>query len=258
MNQKPLTSFPAFQIIPAADLFEGKIVRLYQGKYDQITVYDQEPISRIKKFVEAGVNLIHIVDLSAARDGKISSSNQKAILSICKSFQNTQNLKIQIGGGIREMDVLKRYFGLGISRCIIGTASIQNPDFLNKALYLYGPEKILCSVDVLNQMVRVSGWEQSSGILASDLLKQLEKIGIQEVIYTDISRDGTLKGPGNGLSPHLQNCQLDFILSGGISSLEDIQDLLKKRHPRLKGAITGKAIYEGKLDLKKVVQLCTS
>ena len=248
-----------FQVIPAIDLLDGQVVRLYQGNYDRSTIYDTKPMQQARVFVEAGATLLHLVDLNAARSGQ-RQVNQSAIQDIVTTVKSINPaVKIELGGGIRNLGVLEECFALGVDRCIIGTAAVKNPEFLEYAIQNYGPEKIIVGVDVKDNSVQIAGWEEQSLWKAIDFLQTLESKGLQEVIVTDISRDGTLEGPGDAiLKDYIHNCNLRFILSGGISSLQDLESLLKNHHPRLVGAISGRALYENTLDLKKSLELCAN
>ncbi len=242
-----------FHFIPAIDLLDSHIVRLYQGKYDKVTVYQDSLSHKVHEFQEAGAKHLHLVDLNAARTGE-RKENSKAIQTIVKTAGT--KMSVELGGGIRDMDTLKECFDLGIQRCIIGTAAITRPKYLEKAIADYGPNKIMVGVDVFQGTVRISGWEKKSSLQVENFLSQLEKIGVQKIIFTDISRDGTLEGPGEVLKEFLELFSLEFILSGGLSSLEDLQSILKNRHKNLVGAISGRALYEKKIHLKKAIQMC--
>ena len=243
-----------FHIIPAIDLLDGKVVRLYQGDYAKVSIYNHDPCQQAQDFLTAGAQFLHIVDLNAARSGRSSPENRTAISAIAKAVGN--DMALELGGGIRSDESLVKYFALGIKRCIIGTAAIKDPEFLERALKRYGAEKILVGVDIYKGRPRVSGWEEASPLKTSDLLQKLTEMGLRKIIFTDISRDGTLEGPGDILETYLKSSKLDFILSGGLSSLKDLEAILAKRHPRLIGAISGRALYEKKLDLRAALEMC--
>ena len=247
-----------FQIIPALDILDSKLVRLYQGDYAQSTIYADDPLPQAQEFVKAGCQLLHLVDLNAARSAA-RDVNRNSIQKIVTTVKNMNSaVQIELGGGIRNRDALHECFELGIDRCIIGTAAIHDPDFLSSAVTQYGAERIIVGVDVRDDRVQISGWEKASLWRANDLLEFLaQKQGVREVILTDISRDGTLAGPGNAiLENYIEKHDLRFILSGGISALRDLENLLRQRHPRLIGAISGRALYEKKLDLRQALALC--
>jgi len=233
-------------IYPAIDLLDGKCVRLTQGKYDQVTVYSDNPGAMAQTFVEAGAKWIHMVDLNAARTGV--PANQQIIADVVK---NT-GLKVQTGGGIRNLDTLRRLIEeIGVSRCVIGTSAIRDRDFTEKALALYG-DKIAIGLDAKNGEIAVDGWTSGSGVNVIDFAKTMQGIGAQTVIYTDIARDGMLTGPATASTRELVDATgLSVIASGGIGSEEDITEI---RTSGCSGVIVGKAIYEGKVRLAICLQ----
>jgi phosphoribosylformimino-5-aminoimidazole carboxamide ribotide isomerase len=236
-------------IIPAIDILENEAVRLYKGDYSQKTVYSKEPWELVKAFQSNGAELIHLVDLNGARNA--SSINRDSIIKIRKS----SSLKIQIGGGIRDIEKLKYYSEIGMDRFIIGTAAVSNPQFVEEALQLVGQENLIISVDAFAGMVKISGWEESTQLTYDDLLKRVALQGVTQIVFTDISQDGTLSGPNLLSYKHiLDNYQFHLIASGGIASMKDILDLasIQAKIP-LYGIITGKAIYEGRLSLKEAI-----
>jgi len=236
-------------IIPAIDILENEAVRLYKGDYSQKTVYSKEPWDLVKAFQNNGAELIHLVDLNGARNA--SDVNRESIVKIRKS----SSLKIQIGGGIRDLEKLKYYLEIGMDRFIIGTAAVSNPQFVEDALKLVGHTNLIISVDAFAGLVKISGWEESTQLTYDDLLKRVAKQGITQIVFTDISQDGTLSGPNLISYKHiLDTYNFDLIASGGIASMKDILDLtsIKAKKP-LFGVITGKAIYEGRLSLKEAI-----
>ena len=235
--------------IPAIDILDNEAVRLYKGDYSQKTVYSTKPWELVQGFNKNGAELIHLVDLNGAR--KADATNKDCIVRIRKEA----NVKIQLGGGIRDMEKLKYYESLGIDKFIIGTAAVNDPKFLDDALTFIGTDRIIISVDALDGLVRVSGWEVKTQIRYEELLTRLDTQGITQIIFTDISHDGTLSGPNLESYKHiLDNFNFQLIASGGIASLKDIIDLTKINSKRpLYGIITGKAIYEGRLDLREAI-----
>lgn len=233
-------------IYPAIDLLDGRCVRLTQGKYDQVTVYSDNPGAMAQTFVEAGAKWIHMVDLNAAKTG--IPANQQIIADVVK---NT-GLKVQTGGGIRNLDTLRRLIEeIGVSRCVIGTSAIRDRDFTEKALALYG-DKIAIGLDAKNGEIAVDGWTSGSGVNVIDFAKTMHGIGAQTVIYTDIARDGMLTGPATVSTRELVDATgLSVIASGGIGSEEDITEI---RTSGCSGVIVGKAIYEGKVRLAICLQ----
>ena len=236
-------------IIPAIDILDTEAVRLFRGDYSQKTVYSTKPWELIQGFQKSGAELIHLVDLNGAR--KADETNKDCILKICKET----DVKIQLGGGIRDMEKLKYYESLGIDKFIIGTAAIQNPKFVDEALGFLGADRIIISVDAMDGIVRVSGWEVKTEVMYEDLLSRLDSQGVTQIIFTDISQDGTLSGPNlESYKTILDKFDFQLIASGGIASLKDILTLssINAKNP-IYGIITGKAIYEGKLDLKEAI-----
>ncbi len=236
-------------IIPAIDILENEAVRLYKGDYSQKTVYSKEPWELVKAFENNGAELIHLVDLNGARNA--SDINRECIIKIRKSSA----LKIQIGGGIRDLDKLKYYRDMGMDKFIIGTAAVQNPNFVNEALNLVGIDNLIISVDAFAGIVKISGWEETTHLTYDDFLNRLSGQGITQIVFTDISQDGTLSGPNLISYKHiLDTYNFDLIASGGIASMKDILELSSiKAKKKLFGIITGKAIYEGRLSLKEAI-----
>jgi len=233
------------RIYPAIDIKNGKCVRLYKGDYNMVTVYNDNPIEVAREFKNYGASFIHVVDLDGARDG--GSINKNIIFSIAKEL----DIPVQTGGGIRDINIVKEYLENGINRVILGTAAINNPEFLKEAIEKYG-EKIVVGIDAKDGYVAYSGWEKLSGKKAVEFAKEVERIGGKTVIYTDIATDGTLKGPSLESTKELIDAvSIDIIASGGVSSFDDI---VKLKEINAEGVIVGKAIYEGKIDLKKAFE----
>lgn len=246
-------------IIPAIDLLDGQVVRLFKGRYHESTVYQTSPTEMVLKFIQDGVKRIHVVDLNAARNGDVNV-NRKARNEILLAANGKADL--EIGGGVRNQSIATDYLQSGFRYIIIGTAAVKNPTFLKEMVDLYGPARVIVGVDAEDGFVRVSGWEEDSGLLVDDYLNQLAVLKIEEIIFTDISTDGTLSGPPiETLKQLLTQYKFRLVASGGISSIQDIETLLKlnaftdSNRGRLSGIITGKAIYENKLDLAEAVKL---
>lgn len=240
------------KIIPAIDLLGGRVVRLHKGNYSESTVYEQRPSAPVERFLSSGVRRIHVVDLDAARSGD-RSVNQKAREEIVSAARDAAEL--QLGGGIRDLDTVRQALSSGFDRVILGTAAVKNPEFLSEALRSFS-ERIIVGVDARDGNVRLSGWEEDSHIKAMDYFEKLEQMRVFEVIYTNIDTDGTLAGPPvQELSHILSRFRFRLIASGGVASLEDIRTLIDLNQPGLSGIITGKAVYEGKLDLAEAVKL---
>ncbi len=233
-------------IIPAIDLKNGKCVRLRQGKFDEMTVYFDNPADAAKKWQDEGAEILHVVDLDGAKDGK--PVNLSAIEKIREAF----NGSIEVGGGIRNFETLKTLLNIGIDRAILGTIAVENPEFVRKSAEQF-PNKIIVGIDAKDGYVAVKGWVEITKIKATELALKLQDYGIWGVIYTDISRDGMLTGPNIKTTEEMvQSLSIPVIASGGVSSLEDILNL--KMIKGLWGAITGKAIYEGRINLREAIK----
>ena len=232
-------------IYPAIDLYGGKAVRLYKGDYAQMTVYSDDPVSVAKNFAAAGASHIHLVDLEGAKIGKPANLD-----TIAKIVEAT-GLFAEVGGGIRDMETVDSYLSIGVSRVILGTAAVKDPDFLKEALAKYD-EKIAVGVDLKDGLVAIKGWTETSDLKAEDFFIQMQNLGIKTIICTDISRDGAMKGTNRELYRDLSaKFDIDLIASGGVSSMEDVKALAEMK---LYGAIIGKAYYIGAVDLKEAVE----
>ena len=232
-------------IYPAIDLYGGKAVRLFKGDYAQMTVYSDDPVSVARDFAAAGASHIHLVDLEGAKIGR------PANLSTIAKIVETTGLFAEVGGGIRDMETVDSYLSIGVSRVILGTAAVKDPEFLRAALAKYG-EKIAVGVDLKDGFVAIKGWTETSDLKAEDFFIQMQNLGIKTIICTDISRDGAMKGTNRELYRDLSaKFDIDLIASGGVSSMEDVKALAEMK---LHGAIIGKAYYIGAVDLKEAVE----
>ena len=232
-------------IYPAIDLYGGKAVRLLKGDYAQMTVYSDDPVSVARDFAAAGASHIHLVDLEGAKTGK--PANLDAIAKIV----DATGLLAEVGGGIRDMETAETYLSIGVSRVILGTAAVTNPDFLKAALRKYG-DKIAVGVDLKDGCVAIKGWTETSDLKAEDFFGKMQNLGVKTIICTDISRDGAMKGANRELYRELSSkFDIDLIASGGVSSMEDVTALAAMG---LHGAIIGKAYYIGAVDLKQAVE----
>jgi len=233
-------------LLPAIDLFEKKAVRLYKGDYENMTVYSDDPLEIARDFEQCGCTHIHMVDLEGAKDGTTPN------LSIVERVARETGLFVEIGGGIRTMETVERYLNAGVSRVILGTAAVNDEAFLRAAVKKHG-EKIAVGADVKDGYIAIKGWLERSAVTLEDFLQKMEAIGVKNVICTDISKDGAMKGANLALYRQLsQKYQLDITASGGVSSMEDIRQLRKMD---LYGAIIGKAYYIGAIDLRQALEV---
>ncbi|MBQ9086620.1 MAG: 1-(5-phosphoribosyl)-5-[Clostridia bacterium] len=233
-------------IFPAIDLYDKKAVRLYRGDYREMTVYSNDPLSVAKSFEKKGATHIHMVDLEGARDGTTPN------LGVVEQVARTTSLFVEIGGGIRDMETVEKYFAAGVSRVILGTAAVNDRAFLAKAVEAYG-EKIAVGADVKDGYIAIKGWLEKSQVTLDAFLSDMETLGVKTVICTDISKDGAMRGTNRELYQSLsERYSIDLVASGGVSDLEDIQAL---RDMNLYGAIIGKAYYTGAIDLKEALEV---
>ena len=233
------------QIYPAIDLSGGQVVRLYQGDYDQMTVYGSDPCAVAREFIAAGAKFLHVVDLDGAKDGTLA--NFESIAAIAKQG----GLYIEVGGGIRTEARIQQYLDLGVGRCILGTIAVKDFDFTARMAQKYG-DKIAVGVDARDGYVAINGWKELSSETGIEFCKRLRDVGVKTVIYTDISRDGAEKGTNLELYRELAKIEgLDITASGGVSSLEELKEL---QTIGTHAAILGKALYTGRLALKTVIE----
>ena len=234
-------------LFPAIDLYEGKAVRLFKGDYAQMTVYSDHPEEIARDFAACGATHVHLVDLEGARSGE--TPNLETVLKL----REASGLFCEIGGGIRNMDVVERYLNAGLDRVILGTAAVEDEAFLQKAVEKYGA-KIAVGADVRDGFIAVKGWTEKSAVGLMDFCEKMERIGVRTLICTDISRDGAMRGTNREMYRELsKRLGLQIMASGGVSSMEDIESL---REMNLYGAIIGKAYYTGDIDLKKAIEVC--
>ena len=233
-------------IYPAIDLFGGKAVRLFKGDYAQMTVYNEKPVAVAMDFKAQGATHIHLVDLEGARLG--STPNLETVCAI----KAATGLFCEIGGGIRSMEIVKRYLDAGIDRVILGTAAVKDPDFLTAAVSKYG-EKIAVGIDIRDGFVAIQGWTEKSEEDAFGFCEKMQKLGVKTLICTDISRDGAMQGANHDLYRKLtEQFSMQIIASGGVSSMEDVQRLAAME---IHGAIIGKAYYTGAVNLKDAIEV---
>ena len=235
-------------IFPAIDIKDKKCVRLTQGDFDKVNVYGEDPSLMAKKLADYGAEFIHVVNLNCSRDE--IGINDETLSKVAKSV----DVPIQVGGGIRDEKRVKELLDLGINRVIVGTMAIENKELLKELIEKYKADKIVVSIDAKNGKVATHGWEKVSDIDSVDLCKELEQIGVKTIVYTDISKDGMLEGPNFDIYKELsQKTSLDIIASGGVTSIDDVKRLLDMN---MYGAIIGKALYDNRIDLKEVLDLC--
>ena len=233
-------------IFPAIDLYEKKAVRLFKGDYENMTVYSENPIEIAQDFVNSGATHIHVVDLEGAKDGTTPN------ISVVRQIAAETNLFIEIGGGIRDMDTVDAYLSSGVSRVILGTAAVNDREFLTAAVKKYG-DKIAVGADVKDGYIAIKGWLESSALTLDDFLQEMEKIGVKYIICTDISKDGAMRGTNLELYSQLsQKYSMNITASGGVSTLDDVKKL---NEMNLYGAIIGKAYYIGAIDLKDALEV---
>lgn len=232
-------------IFPAIDILKGKCVRLIQGDYDKEIVYGDSPVDMAKQWEAKGAEFIHIVDLDGARSGK--SINEQIIIDIAQAV----DVPIQVGGGIRSMETVKTYLDSGVNRVIVGTAAIEDEAFLKEAVESYA-ERIVVSLDAKDGYVATEGWTDTSDVRALDIVKDLEKLGVKTIVYTDIAKDGMLQGPNLEEQEAINEAtSIDVIASGGVTTREDVDNLKKLN---MYGAIVGKALYDGKITFEELIK----
>jgi phosphoribosylformimino-5-aminoimidazole carboxamide ribotide isomerase len=236
-------------LIPAIDLREGKCVRLVEGRLDRQTTYSDQPVDTAKHWQQQGAEYLHVVDLDGAFAGVPRN------LAIIKEIVSALDIPVQVGGGIRDFKTIQLLLECGVSRVILGTAAINNPDLVRSAVEQY-QEQIVVGIDARDGKVAVQGWAVESVLSADQLAQQMKRIGVKRVVFTDISRDGTLSGPNVEATGQLaRSTGLKVIASGGVSSLEDLRRLKQLVPSGVEGAIMGKALYDGKVDFKEALQL---
>ncbi len=239
----------SFIIYPAIDLRGGKCVRLKQGDYEQETVYSEDPLQVVQAFVNQGAEWIHIVDLDAARSGGMENS------SLIKKMAETASVPVQVGGGVRNMERLERLLHTGVRRVVIGSAAIDDPDFVREALARYSGQ-IAIGLDGRDGWVATHGWLKTSKVKVTELAKKMSDWGAETFIFTDISRDGMLTGPNVEEVRNLaQACGKTVIASGGVHSEKDLEKLAGYQREGIQGAIVGKAIYTGNVHLPSAIKI---
>jgi phosphoribosylformimino-5-aminoimidazole carboxamide ribotide isomerase len=235
-------------LFPAIDIKDGKVVRLKQGNYNQVTQYAEDPLEIAKQFAAQGAEWVHVVDLDAAKSGQ--PLNQAAVRRIAKD----SGLKVQQGGGVRSPEMAEKYLQSGVTRVVVGTQAVRDPMFLEKLGEAF-PGQVALGLDTKEGRIAVAGWTEMTDLKIETYLAQAPLKGIAALIFTDIARDGMLAGPNlSSLKKILEISPVPVIASGGIGSLEDLQSLSELKHPNLLGAIVGKALYEGKFTVKEALK----
>ncbi len=235
------------KLFPAIDLFEGKAVRLLRGDYNAVTVYADDPLTIAKDFENCGAECLHLVDLEGAKSGETPNIN------VVRRIVENTSLFTEVGGGIRSMDVIKTYLDAGVDRVILGTAAVNDPNFLREAIDNYG-DKIAVGVDIKDGFVAIHGWTEKSSVDALEFCEKMQEIGVKTIICTDISKDGAMQGTNHELYKLLSDkFTMNITASGGVSSIDDVRRLADTG---LYGAIIGKAYYTGAIDLNVATALC--
>ena len=233
-------------IFPAIDLIDGKAVRLRKGDYNEVTVYSDSPADVAASFEQKGARFLHVVDLDGAKDG--TTANFQTVRDIIERT----GLSVEIGGGVRDIERVKKYMDIGVDRVIIGTAAVTDPEFLAEAVKLYG-DRIVVGVDVKDGFVAIKGWLEISEVSCFDFCEKLSKMGVNTVICTDISKDGMMSGTNVELYRQLkERFGMNIIASGGVSSIDDVRALSEMD---IFGAIVGKALYTGDVDLERAISV---
>jgi len=232
-------------ILPAIDIVKGQAVRLFKGDYDQMTVYSSHPEEIAADFAACGAEWIHLVDLEGAKSG--DTPNIDTIRSLASGF----GLKAEVGGGIRSMRVIEKYLSAGVQRVILGTAAVNDPQFLKEAVDCF-KEQVAVGVDIKDNYVAIKGWTEKSSYSGLEFCRNMQEMGVSAIICTDVSRDGAMKGTNRQLYRDLsKELDLNIVASGGVSSMEDIDSL---KDTGIYGAIIGKAYYTGAIDLRKALE----
>ncbi|MDJ0649064.1 MAG: 1-(5-phosphoribosyl)-5-[(5-phosphoribosylamino)methylideneamino]imidazole-4-carboxamide isomerase [Xenococcaceae cyanobacterium MO_188.B19] len=236
------------EVIPAIDLLDGKCVRLYQGDYAKSQVFDDNPVAVARQWEQQGATRLHLVDLDGAKSGK--TTNLAAIEAIVKVL----TIPVQVGGGLRDRASVSRLLDLGVQRAILGTVAVEQPELITQWCAEF-PQQIVVGIDARNGKVATRGWLETSEVLAPDLANRMAKQGAAAIIYTDIHRDGTMSGPNMSALRELATAiDIPVIASGGVSSLTDLLSLLALEPLGVTGAIVGRAIYTGDINLKEAIQ----
>jgi phosphoribosylformimino-5-aminoimidazole carboxamide ribotide isomerase len=235
-------------IIPAIDIKDGKCVRLFKGEEEKVTVFSDHPSEIAKEWEDAGAKWIHVVDLDGAFSGKPKNYN------VIKSIVDTVSCPVQVGGGIRNIDTVREYVKMGVKRIILGTAAFSDQDFLRNACSEF-PQEIAVGIDTKNGKIAVKGWTEVIDQSTQEVMRNLQEVGVSIVLNTNIDRDGTMEGINiDGAREFIEQSPIPVIASGGIATMEDLEKLASIEHLGLYGAILGKSIYTGSVNLKEAIQ----
>jgi phosphoribosylformimino-5-aminoimidazole carboxamide ribotide isomerase len=238
-----------FQIIPAIDIQKGKAVRLRQGRAEEATVFSDSPLDVARRFVAAGASLLHVVDLDGAFLGKPANAD-----IICRIASST-DVPVQVGGGVRNYETASRYFGAGVYRLVLGTSIVRDPEEVTRITKAY-PGKVAAGIDARDGRVAIRGWVEVTGVIASDLALQMGKSGVSCFIYTDIARDGMMVGPNfDAIRDFARGVPAPVIASGGVTTLDDLRRLRAMEAEGVAGAIIGRALYDGSIDLAEALKM---
>lgn len=233
------------QIIPAIDIKNGKCVRLYQGDYAKLTVYDDDPVSVALKWEKYGATMLHIVDLDGAKEGSPQA------LEIIKRIINSVKIPVETGGGYRDVKAVQNVLETGVSKVVLGTVAVENTNMIKQLIDLYG-ERIMVSLDAKNGKLMKKGWVEQSDMELIPTVKQLESMGVQTIVYTDTTRDGTMTEPNYAVIKTLrERTKITLFVAGGISTINQV---MKLNDMKVDGVIIGKALYEGNINIKEVIQ----
>jgi len=234
-------------LFPAIDLKDGKCVRLKLGELSEATIFNDDPAAQARTFESQGFQYLHIVDLNGAFEGK--PVNAEAVDAILSAI----DIPVQLGGGIRESETIEMWLSKGVTRVILGTAAVRNPDVVVRACKAY-PGRIAVGIDAKDGKVAVEGWAQTSALTAGELAQRFEDVGVAAIIYTDIERDGIMKGLNLEATAALASAtKIPVIASGGLASIEDVKALMRPEHAMLEGAIMGRALYDGRIDAREAL-----
>lgn len=245
----PSTHESPLILFPAIDLKDGQCVRLKLGEMSEATVFNDDPAAQARTFQAQGFQYLHIVDLNGAFEGKpVNAAAVDAILAAVE-------IPVQLGGGIRELETIEMWLSKGVSRVILGTAAVNNPDVVVRACKAY-PGRIAVGIDAKDGKVAVEGWAQTSALTAGELARRFEDVGVAAIIYTDIERDGIMKGLNFEATAALASAtKIPVIASGGLASIEDVEALMRPEYTMLEGAIMGRALYDGRIDAREALAL---